>query len=56
MTITTNWFKTYFGQKNESGPCLTFNPANEKFVIDKQVDSFLKRNTYRKPYIFLDVV
>jgi len=39
-----------------TGRSLTFNPANEKFVIDKQVDSFLKRNTYRKPYIFLDVV
>ncbi len=39
-----------------TGRSLTFNPATEKFVNDKEADSFLKRNTYRKPYIIPDVV
>jgi hypothetical protein len=39
-----------------TGRRLTFNPATETFVNDKDADKFLKRETYRKPYVIPDVV
>jgi hypothetical protein len=39
-----------------TGRKLTFNPTTETFVNDKEADKYLKRETYRKPYVIPDVV
>ena len=39
-----------------TGRSLIFNPAAEKFVNDKEADNYLRRKTYRKPYVIPDVV
>lgn len=39
-----------------TGRRLTFNPETETFVNDKEADSYLKRETYRKPYDIPDKV
>jgi hypothetical protein len=38
-----------------TGRKLTFNPATEKFVDDKEADKYLTRE-YRKPYVLPDQV
>lgn len=39
-----------------TGRKLAFNPEIEKFVNDKEADGYLKRDSYRKPYIMPEVV
>ena len=39
-----------------TGRKLTFNPATEKFVNDKEADNYLRRPVYREPYVVPDVV
>ena len=39
-----------------TGRRLTFDPATETFVNDKEADSYLRRETYRKPYVIPDKV
>ena len=39
-----------------TGRKLTFDPTTEKFANDKEADMYLKRETYRKPYIVPEVV
>jgi len=39
-----------------TGRSLTFNPETETFVNDKEADKYLKRESYRKPYVIPDKV